>query len=162
LDRGRCVGIRFCGVRPGLAARQRRIRGGSVRRRTRHAAHLHPARRGLEAAERSSRTHVDPVCRHDGGGDEGRLPEAARGERPLDPNAPQLEGTGEIRLESADRASGYFTTRADARPKVNERTVGIYLRADPADLETLEGRDNEQRAKLIAERLGDWEAMKKA
>ena len=32
------------------------------------------------------------------------------GERPLDPNAPQLHGVGEIRLESADRASGYFTT----------------------------------------------------
>ena len=37
-----------------------------------------------------------------------------KGERPRDPNAPQLEGTGEIRLESADRAAGYFTTRADA------------------------------------------------
>jgi hypothetical protein len=33
------------------------------------------------------------------------------GERPRDPNAPQLYGTGEILLESADRAAGYFTTR---------------------------------------------------
>src|SRR5262249_12914434 len=33
------------------------------------------------------------------------------GERPLQPDAPQLEGTGEIRLESADRASGFWTTR---------------------------------------------------
>ena len=33
-----------------------------------------------------------------------------KGERPLDPNAPQLNGVGEIRLESGDRASGYFTT----------------------------------------------------
>src|SRR5262245_60840305 len=39
-----------------------------------------------------------------------------KGERPLDPNAPQLDGTGEIRMESADRASGYFTTRADTDP----------------------------------------------
>jgi hypothetical protein len=85
-----------------------------------------------------------------------------KGERPLDPNAPQLEGTGEIRLESADRATGYWTTRADGRTDVNERTVGIYLRADPADLKTLDGRDNEQRAKLIAERLKDWEGMKSA
>ena len=82
-----------------------------------------------------------------------------KGERPLDPNAPQLEGTGEIRLESTDRANGYFTTRADARPKVNERTVGIYLRADPADLKILDGRDNDQRAKLIADRLNDWKSM---
>src|SRR4029453_8360671 len=28
-----------------------------------------------------------------------------KGERPLDPNAPQLDGIGEIRMESADRAS---------------------------------------------------------
>jgi len=82
-----------------------------------------------------------------------------KGERPLDPNAPHLEGTGEIRLESADRAAGYFTTRADARPEVNERTVGVYLRADPADLKTLDGRENDQRAKLIADRLKDWKSM---
>jgi hypothetical protein len=34
-----------------------------------------------------------------------------KGERPRHPNAPQLEGTGEIRLETADRATGYWTTR---------------------------------------------------
>jgi hypothetical protein len=83
-----------------------------------------------------------------------------KGERPLDPNAPQLEGTGEILLESADRATGYWTTRIEGRPDVNERTVGVYLRADPADLKTLDGRENELRAKLIAERLKDWAAMK--
>ena len=48
-----------------------------------------------------------------------------KGERPLDPNAPQLEGTGEIRMESAERASGYFTTRSDAHPGVNARTAGV-------------------------------------
>jgi hypothetical protein len=85
-----------------------------------------------------------------------------KGERPLEPNAPQLEGTGEIRLESADRATGHWTTRAEGRTDVSERTVGIYLRADPADIATLDGRDNEQRAKLIAERLRDWEGMKSA
>ena len=56
-----------------------------------------------------------------------------KGERPLDPNAPQLDGTGEIRLESEDRASGYFTTRADRDPDVNARTSGVYWRADPDD-----------------------------
>jgi len=85
-----------------------------------------------------------------------------KGERPLDANSPQLEGTGEILLDSADRASGYFTTRADTPPKVNVRTVGVYLRADPADLETLDGRDNDQRAKLIADRLRDWKSMTSA
>ena len=36
-----------------------------------------------------------------------------KGERPRDPDAPQLDGTGEILMESADRATGYFTTRAE-------------------------------------------------
>src|SRR5919197_539134 len=31
-----------------------------------------------------------------------------KGERPRDPNAPQLEGTGEIKMEAVDRASGYW------------------------------------------------------
>jgi predicted nucleotide-binding protein with TIR-like domain len=82
-----------------------------------------------------------------------------KGERPRDPNAPQLEGTGEIRVESADRADGYFTTRADTHPRVNARTVGVYLRADPADLGLLDGGDEAQRAALIAERLKRWKSI---
>jgi hypothetical protein len=81
------------------------------------------------------------------------------GERPLDPNAPQLYGTGEIRLESADRAAGYFVTRADTRPIVNARTSGVYLRAEPADVRTLDGQDNGQRVKLIADRLSHWKSI---
>ena len=83
-----------------------------------------------------------------------------KGERPLQPGAPQLEGTGEIRMESAERASGYFTTRADTPPKVNTRTVGVYLRADPEDLSCLDGRDDPKRAELIAERLRHWKSIK--
>jgi hypothetical protein len=83
-----------------------------------------------------------------------------KGERPLHPDAPQLEGTGEIRLESADRASGYWTTRADRDPNVNARTSGVYLRAEPTDPSILDGRDDQKRAELIAERLRDWKSMK--
>jgi len=81
-------------------------------------------------------------------------------ERPLHPGAPQLEGTGEILLETADRASGYWTTRSDGPPKVNTRTVGVYLRADPKHLSILDGSDNKQRAKLIADRLKNWKSIK--
>jgi hypothetical protein len=84
------------------------------------------------------------------------------GERPRHPGSPQLYGTGEIRVESADRAAGYFTTRSDSQPKVNMRTSGVYLRADPRDLGTLDGRDDRQRAKLIAERLRHWRVIAKA
>jgi hypothetical protein len=85
-----------------------------------------------------------------------------KGERPRDPNAPQLDGTGEIRLESADRAAGYFTTRSDTDPHVNARTSGVYLRADPEDLSILDGRDDRLRAGLIAERLTQWKASTNA
>lgn len=85
-----------------------------------------------------------------------------RGERPRDPNAPQLEGTGEIRLESADRAAGYFTTRADGRTKVNARTSGVYWRADPGDMTILDGSDEGRRAELIAARIKDWRSIAKA
>ncbi len=85
-----------------------------------------------------------------------------KGERPLDPNAPQLEGTGEIRMESAERASGYFTTRVDTQPRVNTRTAGVYWRADPEDMSILDGSDDRKRAKLIAERLKHWKSIKNA
>jgi hypothetical protein len=84
------------------------------------------------------------------------------GERPLDPNAPQLHGTGEIRLEFADRATGYFTTRSDTRPEVNARTSGVYLRAEIGDMKTLDGADQGQRAKLIANQLRRWKSIKSA
>jgi hypothetical protein len=81
-----------------------------------------------------------------------------KGERPRHPNAPQLEGSGEIRLESADRATGYWITRSDRDPTLNARTSGIYLRADPADLDVLDSGSEEERAELIARRLREWKA----
>ena len=82
-----------------------------------------------------------------------------KGERPRHTNAPQLDGTGEIRIESADRAAGYWTTRSETDPEVSARTSGVYLRADPEDLRILDGRDDRQRAELIAERLRHWKSM---
>jgi hypothetical protein len=84
------------------------------------------------------------------------------GERPLDPGAPQLAGTGEIKLETTDRAGGYWTTRADGPEKVNTRTVGVYLRADAEDLVILDGSDSRKRVKLIADRLKHWKSVRSA
>ena len=81
------------------------------------------------------------------------------GERPRHPNAPQLEGTGEIKLESVDRASGYWTTRSDAADAFLARTSGIYLRADPGDIAVLDGNDAAERAALIERRLEEWESL---
>ncbi|MBC7988985.1 MAG: hypothetical protein H7Y19_05315 [Luteimonas sp.] len=84
------------------------------------------------------------------------------GERPRHPNAPRLDGTGEIRIESADRAAGYWTTRSDTDPNVSARTSGVYLCADPEDLSILDGRDDRKRAELIADRLRHWESIRNA
>jgi hypothetical protein len=85
-----------------------------------------------------------------------------KGERPRHPNAPQLEGTGEIRLESADRATGYWTTRSDRDAALNARTAGVYLRADPTDLQVLDGGTEEERSELIAQRLQEWKSAANA
>jgi hypothetical protein len=85
-----------------------------------------------------------------------------KGERPRDPEAPQLEGNGEITLESTDRASGYWTTRSDRDPGRSARTAGIYLRADPADLQVLEDGSAEERSQLIAQRLQEWKSAANA
>jgi hypothetical protein len=83
-----------------------------------------------------------------------------RGERPLDPDAPQLDGTGEILLESDDRANGYFTVRSYSDMNLNVRTSGIYWRADPDDMAILDGRDDARRAALIKARLTEWESVR--
>lgn len=85
-----------------------------------------------------------------------------KGERPLSPDAPQLHGSGEISVESADRARGYWTTLSDSEPVARTRTAGVFLRAEPEDLNILDGRDDRQRSELIAERLGDWHGIKRA
>jgi hypothetical protein len=84
-----------------------------------------------------------------------------KGERPRDPNTPQLDGTGEILLESADRAAGYWTTRSDARPELRARTSGVYLRADPEDLGVLDGPDDKKRADFLTEQLRKWKSLSK-
>jgi hypothetical protein len=97
----------------------------------------------------ASKEHHDPV----------RVFYFWNGERPRNPNAPQLEGTAEIRLDDADRASGYWTTRSEADPLLRERTSGIYLRADPGDMRTLDAGDLQSRVDLIRLRLREWKAI---
>src|ERR671922_93964 len=79
-----------------------------------------------------------------------------KGERPRDPNAPQLEGTGEIKLESIDRAGGSWTTRSGDADAFFARTSGIYFRADSGDAAILDGNDAAERAALIERRLEEW------
>ena len=84
---------------------------------------------------------------------------AWKGERPRHPNAPTIYGTGEIRLETENRAAGYWITRSDPDPLLNARTSGVYLRGEADDLTVLDGRDNHARAALIAERIEDWKSF---
>lgn len=77
------------------------------------------------------------------------------GERPRHADTPQFEGTGEIKLESADRAAGYWIRRSES-PYVNTRTSGVYLRAEDEDLRTLDEGDDAARAALIAAQIDRW------
>jgi hypothetical protein len=97
----------------------------------------------------AAKEHVDPPC----------IFYFWNGERPRHPDAPELEGTGEIKLESVDRAGGYFTTRLVGSDVLHTRTSGIYLRADPGDMAVMDGNDAAARAELIARRLAEWESL---
>lgn len=97
----------------------------------------------------ASKERVDPAC----------IFYFWKGERPRDPDAPQLEGTGEIKLEDVDRAGGYWTTRSEGGDALHARTSGIYLRADAGDLAVLDGGDAAERTALIQRRLGEWNAQ---
>ena len=57
---------------------------------------------------------------------------------------------------------GYWTTRSDRDPALNARTAGVYLRADPADLELLDTGTEEERAERIAARLREWKSAANA
>ena len=61
-----------------------------------------------------------------------------------------------------DRATGYWTTRSDRDPGLNARTAGVYLRADPSDLQVLDSGSEEGRARLIAQRLREWKSAANA
>ena len=80
-----------------------------------------------------------------------------KGERPRHPNAPAIYGTGEIKLDTEDRASGYWTTRSDADPTLNARTSGVYLAPRPTTSPSWTDATT-SRAALIAERIEDWKS----
>jgi hypothetical protein len=81
-----------------------------------------------------------------------------RGERPRHPNAPEFEGTGEIILESVDRANGYWTTQSAGDDALHAKTSGVYLRAEPTDKATLDQAAPSERIALIQRRLEEWKA----
>src|SRR5215468_6772033 len=82
-----------------------------------------------------------------------------KGNRPRHPNAPEIEGTGEIRLEGADRADGYWTTRSESGDAFDARTSGIFHRADPGDAAVLDGDDAAAQTALIERRLEEWKSF---
>ena len=57
-------------------------------------------------------------------------------------------------MESADRASGYWITRASNDPELNVRTAGVYWRAEPEDMTVMDGPDDRKRAELISDGWG--------
>ena len=60
--------------------------------------------------------------------------------------------------EGDGKVSAWIRRVADRDPGLNARTAGIYLRADPSDLQILDDGSEEERALLIAERLPEWKS----
>ena len=85
-----------------------------------------------------------------------------KGRAPSAPERPAARAPARSRLKSADRATGYWTTRSDRDPGLNARTAGVYLRADPSDLQVLEGGSEGERAELIAQHLQEWKSAANA
>ena len=79
-----------------------------------------------------------------------------KGERPRDPDAPELEGTGEIKLEASIARTATSRRVRTAPTPSTRRTSGIYLRADPGDKAVLDGKDAAERASLISRRIDEW------
>ena len=77
------------------------------------------------------------------------------GEWPTHQGVPPFSGRGQIRLQSKDRASGYFTTRSETNAELPTKLAAEYLRAQPEDLQVLDGADAGKRAQLIAKRIKD-------
>ena len=67
-----------------------------------------------------------------------------------------------LNLRSGRRTFNAFLENTSDAQNLNARTSGVYLRAEPTDLSILDGRDDQKRVELIAERLKNWKSMKSA
>ena len=65
-----------------------------------------------------------------------------------------------LALDSVTDARIDLLTDFVGRPKIDARTSGVYWRAEPEDMNVLDGRDDEKRGELIAERLRQWKSTK--
>jgi hypothetical protein len=70
------------------------------------------------------------------------------------------KSTEQADLQGVNRR--YWMTRSDRDPELNARTAGVYLRADPSDIQVLHGATVEERAELIAQRLREWKSAANA
>jgi hypothetical protein len=82
------------------------------------------------------------------------------GEWPGHADAPQFFGKGEIVLEDAKHASGYFTVRSDGAVDPRERKRVTFLRADAADVEIMKSDDHARRSELILHQLERRKGLK--
>ena len=80
------------------------------------------------------------------------------GERPRHPNAPQLEGTGEIRLESLIEPRATGPPGPTPTPSFTSGRRG-YLRADPDDMRVLDGDDPQARTSCSPRGCKEWKSI---
>ena len=106
--------------RPGLSARQCRLRSRPLRRRPRNAPNLHPPRQRREASDRSARPHVRALRRIDHRRrNESRQREASQGDRERGPRRPHRRPVVAVFPDAAHRAGalGRESSEDFARPQ---------------------------------------------
>jgi hypothetical protein len=78
--------------------------------------------------------------------------------RPRHPNAPRMEGTARSNWKPSIAPPGTGRHVPIATRRLMPEPSGIYLRADPSDLQEFDGASEEERAELIAYRLREWKS----
>lgn len=64
--------------------------------------------------------------------------------------------------EQASYLPGLVSTAGEAASGADPHGHPVYLRADDEDMSILDGRDDQKRAELIAERLRHWKSITNA
>ena len=70
-----------------------------------------------------------------------------------------IEEEGRLTRLEGDWWQHSLTLRSELDLALHERTSGVYLRADPDDMRTLDDGDPKSRAALLAVRLEEWKAI---
>ena len=84
------------------------------------------------------------------------------GRAPSAPECAAARGHRRDSVETADRATGYWTTRSDRDPGLNAEPPASTFEPTPQTSRRLDEEEARRRAELIAQRLREWKSAANA